>query len=142
MTTPIQIIFRNTESSPAVTRRVETEIVKLGRYCDKIMRGRVVIEAPHPHHRHGGRFCVRIELRIPRHEIVVHHDPSLQPATRGAIAGSRRTEVDAPHKDVYVTIRDAFDVARRRLEDQVLRTRSKIKDDTAKRGMASARRSK
>lgn len=136
MTKPVQIIFRNTEPSPAVTQRVEAEVAKLVHVCNGVMRCRVVIEAPHPHHRHGGRFCVRIELRIPRHEIAVHHDPSVQPAPQDAIAGPRRTEVDAPHKDVYVTIRDAFDIARRRLEDQVGRARGRIKDGTGRRKAA------
>ena len=133
MTSPLQIVFRNTEPSPAVTQRVESEVAKLGRFCRDITHCRVVIEAPHPHHRHGGRFSVRIELRIPGHEIVVHHDPAVLPAVLGAAAGPRRVEVDAPHKDVYVTIRDAFEVARRRLEDQVQRARSKIRRATVRR---------
>ncbi len=136
MPTPLQIVFRHTDPSPAVTQRVELEAAKLGRLCGDITRCRVVIEAPHPHHRHGGRFSVRIELRIPRHEIVVHHDP----AVHRPPAGSPLGEADAPHKDVYITIRDAFDVARRRLEDQVRRPRTKLKAGSVRPG--AARKSK
>lgn len=124
---PVKIVFRHTASSPAVISRVEEEVEKLRHFCDAITRCRVVIEAPHPHHRHGGHFSVRVELRIPRHEIVVHHDPSVRFATQGALKGSRPAEVDVTHKDVYVAIRDAFDATRRRLEDQVRKMRTRVK---------------
>ena len=126
--TPAQIVVRHAASSPAVISRVEEEVAKLHHFCDAITRCRVVIEAPHPHHRHGGHFSVRIELHIPRHEIVVHHNPSVRFATQGAIKGARTAEVDVPHKDVYIAIRDAFDAARRRLEDQVRRMRTRVKE--------------
>jgi hypothetical protein len=35
----------------------------------------------------------------------------------------KSTEVDSPHKDAYIALHDAFDIAHRRLEDHVRRER-------------------
>jgi cold shock CspA family protein/ribosome-associated translation inhibitor RaiA len=119
MRLPIQITFRNMDSSPAVEARVREEAEKLSEFYDRIMGCRVMVETPHQHRHQGKRFHIRIDLTVPGGEIVVKHEPSL----RGSIQRSgiqkrkKEQEVAAPHKDIYVAIRDAFNAARRRLQD-------------------------
>ena len=66
----------------------------------------VVVEAPHKHHHQGKQFNVRIDIGVPGNEIVVNRDH---------------------HEDVYVALRDAFDAAKRQLEDYARITRGYIK---------------
>jgi hypothetical protein len=58
----------------------------------------------------GELFHIRIELGVPGAEIVVRHAPSLPGALARAETGkwSKHFEAGVPHKDLYVTIRDAF----------------------------------
>ncbi|MBL9214976.1 MAG: ribosome-associated translation inhibitor RaiA [Opitutaceae bacterium] len=121
----IQIGFRNMEPSPAVSARIQDEFEKLGRYAGRMVSCRATIIAPHRHHRHGRHYQVHLDIRIPGRDIVVQHEPSARQVLRreGATKLTRQAEVDAPHRDPYVAIRDAFDAARRRLEDGVRRRR-------------------
>jgi ribosome-associated translation inhibitor RaiA len=129
MISPAQITFRNMEPSPAVATRIQTEAAKLDRYYDRITSCRVVIEAPHRHHKRGELFHLRIELRVPRADIVVQHEPSLRSTLAQEPEGSwqKHLEFDAPHKDIYVAIRDVFKATRRRLEDYTRQLRGDVK---------------
>ena len=129
MIIPVQITFRNIPPSPAVEARVRKEVEKLERYYDRITRCRVMIEAPHRHQKWGMPFRLRIDLGVPHGEIVVKHEPSLRTELAHSESGRRfkHFEADGAHRDLYVTIRDAFDVARRQLEDHVRRLRGDVK---------------
>jgi ribosome-associated translation inhibitor RaiA len=132
--TPAQTTFRNMDPSEAVTERVQKEADKLGKYFDRITSCLVVIEAPQGHnHRHGEPFHVRIELGVPGKELVVNHNPALrQVRERDEEARARKNhEVEAPHKDVYVAIRDAFLAVRRQLQDYVHCLRHEVKTHPA-----------
>ena len=61
--------------------------------------------------------------------IVVKHAPSLHCALAHTETGKRVKHLEAGtrHKDMYVTIHDAFKAARRRLEDYVRRLRGDVK---------------
>src|SRR5512143_3159896 len=110
MRVPLQISFRNMGHSEAVERAIVERAGRLERFSDRIMGCRVVVETRH--HRHQGNlFHIRIDLTLPRHEIVVGRDPALHQA----------------YEDVYVAVRDAFDAARRRLEDYVRRCDQRVK---------------
>ena len=76
------------------------------------MSCRVVVEAPHVHHRKGNLYHVRIDLKVSGKELV---------ATRGH-------GQDHAHEDVYVAIRDAFNEMQRQLEDHLRRQRGHIKE--------------
>lgn len=103
----VHLLFRDMEPSPAVEERVRERAGRLERYFDRITACRVVIESPHHHHHKGKQFRVRIDLTVPDHNIIV----------------DGRAD-DAAHEDVYVAIRDAFDTARRELEEWVRRRRA------------------
>ncbi|MGH9855325.1 MAG: HPF/RaiA family ribosome-associated protein, partial [Blastocatellia bacterium] len=77
MQLPVQITFRNMDSSPAVEARVREEAEKLSEFYDGIMGCRVMVEMPHQHRQRGKRFHIRIDLTLPGGEIVVKHEPSL-----------------------------------------------------------------
>jgi len=111
MRQPLQINFRDIPQSDAVEARVREKAGKLDKFYDQIMSCSVMIEAPHTHHHKGNLYHVRIDLTVPNGEIVVNRDPKEHQA----------------HEDVYVAIRDAFDAARRRLQDYARKQRGDVK---------------
>lgn len=111
MPLPLQITFRNMSSSEAVERAVGKHMEGLGKFSDRIMGCRVVVEARHRKHHQGNLFHIRIDMTVPGDEIVVSREPALHQA----------------HEDVYVAFRDAFDAVRRRLEDYERRLRRQVK---------------
>lgn len=123
---PVQTTFRHMPPSPAVAARVDDEVQKLRRYCETITKCHVVIVAPHQHHRHGRQYEMHLELSVPGSRIVINHEPAPH-ARLGEVSPHKAIEVDAPHKDIYVVIREVFDSTRRRLEDYVRRIRGDVK---------------
>ena len=111
MQIPLQINFRDMDPSPAVEARVREKAALLERFHDRIVGCRVVIEERNRHQHKGKLYNVRIEIRVPGSDIFVGH------------VGPQ----DHAHEDVYVAIRDAFDVAIRRLEDHTRRRRGDVK---------------
>jgi|UniRef100_UPI003783C097 ribosome-associated translation inhibitor RaiA len=131
---PAQITFRHMDVSPAVEARIREEAAALEHYFNRITSCRVVVEAPHQHHQRGRGFHINIDLRVPGSEIVVNHEPSLHSTAANSESGEweKHLETQPDHKDVYVSIRDAFAAARRRLEDyaRVLRGDTKHHTET------------
>lgn len=129
MNLPVQITFRDMESSPAVEARIREEADKLNQYFDRITSCRVVVESPHHHHEHGHLYHIRIELGVPGKEIVVKHEPSLRSTLAKSEAESweKRREVHPEHRDIYVAIRDAFHTARRQVDEYAHRLRGEVK---------------
>jgi len=118
MQLPIQITWRDIGPSSRVEAIIREEAAKLEEFYPRIMGCRVMIEIPHQHRQRGYRFHIRIDLTVPRGEIVVNHEPTLH-GTIQTMEEEERTkgqEVSASHKDICVAIRDAFKVARRRLQ--------------------------
>ena len=117
------------EPSDAVTARVEAEASKLNTFFDRITSCRVVIEAPHRHHKWGELFHVRIELGVPGAELVASHEPTPHATLshEDEAALKKHIEVHPEHKDIYVAIRDSFKSARRQLQDYVKRLRGDVK---------------
>lgn len=111
MQAPVEVFFHNTAKSEAVEAAVRERARKLEQYANKIISCRVTIEAPHKHHQQGKLFHVTIDLHVPGEHIVVSRDPSQHHA----------------HEDAAVAIRDAFDAARRRLQDHTRVERGKVK---------------
>ncbi|HZP42154.1 MAG TPA: HPF/RaiA family ribosome-associated protein [Candidatus Binatia bacterium] len=111
MQIPLQVTFRNMPRSPAVEAAVRERADKLEEFHGRVTGCRVVIEAPHRRHRQGTLYHVRVDLTVPGREIVVSREPAAHHA----------------HEDVYVAIRDAFDAARRQLEDHVREQRGATK---------------
>jgi ribosome-associated translation inhibitor RaiA len=123
----VQTSFRHMAASAAVTARIEAEVEKLQRFFDGITHCHVVVIAPHRHHRAGRRFALHIELGVPRERLVIAHETGARPGRDDIARPVKSDEVDAPHKDVYVAVRDAFATARRQLKDYVQRLRGEVK---------------
>lgn len=115
MPIPLELAFRNMDSSPCVEADVREKAEKLTRDFDRIIGCRVVVEAPHRHHRKGKLYDVRVDISVPGDEIVV----------------TRQGPRDHAHEDVYVAVRDAFEAAYRRLEDYARKARGDVKTHDA-----------
>ena len=112
MRIPLEVTFRHMESSAAAEARIAEKVAKLEQLYSQLTRCHVTVEAPHEHHRQGKLFHVSIDLTMPGTELVI---------TRG------HNHQSHAHEDVYVAIRDAFDAARRRLEEFVQQQRGEVK---------------
>jgi ribosome-associated translation inhibitor RaiA/cold shock CspA family protein len=115
MHVPLEVHFHNLERSPAVEAAIKKRVEKLEEFADDIESCRVTVEAAHKHHRQGNLFAVRVSIRIAGSEIVVSRDPG----------------ADHSHEDVHVALRDAFDAARRQLQDRVRVRRGDAKSHVA-----------
>jgi len=125
MILPVQITFRNVDSSASVMARVQAEADKLDQYFDRITSCRVIVEAPHRHRQRGDSFHVRIEVGVPGKELVVTHEPTLESGEESD--WHKNIELDGPHRDVYVAIHDSFDAMRRQLRNYAHRLRNEVK---------------
>jgi cold shock CspA family protein len=111
MNLALQVTFKGMEPSVAIEQRIHQEVHKLERFHSRVMGCRVVVEAPHRHHRKGNLYHVSIDLTVPGAEIVVN----------------RNGERNHAHEDAYVAVRDAFAAAARKLEDHARRRRGDVK---------------
>lgn len=100
MQLPLQITFRDMDSSDAIEQAIRDRAQKLEEFHDRITSCHVVIETPHRHSHKGRVHHVKIHLTLPGHELTIDREPE-----QGA------------HEDIYVVIRDTFDAAVRQLRD-------------------------
>jgi cold shock CspA family protein len=117
---PTQITFRGLAHSDDLDSDVRERVGWLEQFYAGIVRCRVLIEVPHRHRHDGRHFHVRIELTVPGGApIVVSHEPSLHGRAKDVEDEVHRkeTEIESVHRYAGVAIRQAFDAARRRLED-------------------------
>lgn len=110
MQSPLQITIRDIPSSDALEAHIRDKVEKLENFSDRIVSCHVVVEMPHKHHHQGKEFNVRINIGVPGSDIVVNRDH---------------------HQDPYVALRDAFDAAKRQLEDHARRMQLKTKTHVA-----------
>ena len=115
--------------APSLEHEVCARAAWLETFYDEIVGCRVLIEFPHRHRSRGRPIDVRIELSVPGEDIIVNQGTSRYSTLADPLPeianGNRAKEPD--HKDVVVAIHDAFDVARRRLEDFARRRRADVK---------------
>jgi ribosomal subunit interface protein len=121
MKLPLQITFRDLESSPWITDHVRRHAEKLDTFCDRIMSCRVALEAPDPHtHKNATQIRVRVDVKVPHKELVSVHMPA---------------QDDASANDLYLAIDAAFAKMIRELEDyNRIRHLSVKRHDGAPRG--------
>ena len=96
MDLPLQITARNIDLTDAIKAEITEKAEKLDTFYDRIMRCRVVVECPKRHQNDGKLYNLSILMKVPGAELAVKRELN---------------------KDLYVAIRDAFDAARRKLED-------------------------
>jgi len=129
MQVPLQITFRNMESSPIVEEWVRAAADRLETFYGQIMGCRVAVEMPHRHHRKGSMYHVRIDLTLPGGELVIKRQPNIRNRVKqtGAAQVKKSLEVGTPHKNLRLAIDNAFKVAARRLQDYVRRQNGRVK---------------
>lgn len=96
MQIPVSLTERRIDLPDGARERIITKAEQLERYYDRITRCDIIVETPHNSKRSGVNYRVRIDMTVPGAELVVERDPD---------------------PDLNIAIRDAFDAARRRLED-------------------------
>jgi ribosomal subunit interface protein len=106
MPASLQITLRDMPNSEALETHIREKVKKLDDLFSHVISCRVVVEMPHRHQQQGKEFNVCIDLGVPGNEIVVNR---------------RHNE------DPYIALRDAFDAARRQLEDYIHRLRRETK---------------
>ena len=112
MNKPLQVTFHGIERSVAVEDHVREKVAKLEHLHPQITACRVTIALPHNRQQQGKLFDVRIDISVPGKEIVVNRE-------RG-------------DEDMYITLRDAFDAARRQFDDHVRAQRGEVKHHAEK----------
>jgi cold shock CspA family protein len=129
MILPVQITFRNIASTEEIEEVIRARARKLETFYSPITSCRVLVEAPARHHQKGYRFHIRIDLTVRQSEIVVEHSPTLYPRERhiGDERPRKAMETRPERKHLKVAIREAFDAARRRLQDHARRKRVDVK---------------
>jgi ribosome-associated translation inhibitor RaiA len=130
MRLPTQITWRDMAPSTAVGTKIREEAAKLEEFYGRITNCRVTVEIPRRYHKGKYQFHLRIDLTVPGAEIVVNHEPTSHSSLRRTESEGRakEQELSAPHKDVYVAIRDAFKIARRKLREYSQRHNGAVKN--------------
>ena len=105
MLLPLQITLRNIAQSAALDELIHEHADKLQTFHPKMSRCRVTVERA-GHQQQGQQFVVRIGIKVPGAEIAVDRQHS---------------------EDAHVAVRDAFDAARRQLEDHIRLQRGQVK---------------
>jgi ribosome-associated translation inhibitor RaiA len=110
MQIPVHVAFHNLDRSDAVDAAVRAEAEKLEKFFDRITACRVAVEAPHRGQHKGKLYRVRVDLVVPGAELTTARSPSAHTA----------------HADIHVAVRDAFQAARRQLQDHARRRREPV----------------
>ena len=95
------ITFRHIDHSGALEDRARKLGSRLGRFSERIMHCHMTLVGPGNRRDGGAPYIVKIDLTVPGAQI---HADSLH------IDG-------AGHKDIYLALRDAFNNAKRQLQD-------------------------
>lgn len=107
MQVPLQITVRHMDSAEWIEDLIREKAAKLEQFAERITSCRVVVQPAGKHHQHGNQYEVHIDITVPRDEIVVTREP---------IESSE-------HKVLTLAIGNAFDSARRQLEEYAQRIR-------------------
>ena len=130
MLIPTQVTFHGLAHSDPLESDVLERVAWLEQFYKSIVSCRVLIELPNRHRRDGRHFRVTIELTVPNgNPIIVNHEPTLHGPLKDAAAEEHRkgSGTDSVHRYARVAVHEAFDVARRLLQDFARRQRDSIK---------------
>ena len=101
MRLPITLTFRHLDHSSALEARARELGQRLQRYGERITQCHMTLEGSRGGHSSGAPYVVQIDLAVPGAQI---HADSLQMDGAG-------------HKDIYLALRDAFNNAKRQLQE-------------------------
>jgi cold shock CspA family protein len=112
MQIPLEISYRDVRKSEAIENLIREKAAKLELICDYITSCRIAVERPHSFVKKGNSFRFRIDITVPPgHEVVVTREPG---------------DSDK-HDKLPKIIRDAFNAARKQLQELVRKQRKEVK---------------
>ncbi|MCX8115708.1 MAG: HPF/RaiA family ribosome-associated protein [Burkholderiaceae bacterium] len=106
MQVPLQITMHGVQQSEALEAEIRERVAKLEQFYPRMISCRVTVDELSKHHRQGRQFTLRLDVHVPGKEIVVTRDR---------------------HEDIYVALREAFDAAKRQIEDVIREQRGDVK---------------
>lgn len=106
MQLPIQVTFHGMAQSGALDAAIREHAGKLERFHPHLIGLRAVVEHVARHRQQGKEFSVRLGIAVKNGEIAINRDHD---------------------QDPIIAVRDAFDAARRKLEDHARRRRGDVK---------------
>lgn len=106
MQIPVQVTFHGMPASAALETAIRQYAGKFDRFHPHLISCRAVVEHVARHQRQGKEYTVRLDIRVKGGEIAINRDHA---------------------EDAFVAVREAFDAARRRLEDHARRRRGAVK---------------
>jgi ribosome-associated translation inhibitor RaiA len=106
MQIPVQVTFHSMPASAALETAIRQYAGKFDRFHPHLISCRIVVEHVARHKRQGKEYTVRLDIRVKGSEIAINRDHA---------------------EDAFVAVREAFDAARRRLEDHARRRRGAVK---------------
>lgn len=98
MQTPINIQFHQMEKSEVVIERLKDEIESLEEKFGPFISCNVIIEQENKNQNQGRLFKIKINLNLPRKEIIVNHQKD---------------------EDIFIVVRDAIGSLSRQVEDHI-----------------------
>jgi ribosome-associated translation inhibitor RaiA len=106
MAMPVEIHFHGIEKSEAIEQRVRQKIAKLQRHFARMTSCRVGIEVPQRTADRPKVYQIKIEIGVPR---------------RGTLVISHERKGSHANEELALTIRDAFETARRKVDGTAAR---------------------
>ena len=135
MEKPVQVTFRNMHPSGSIESEARTRAAWLETFSPDIVGCRVVVEMPHRHRSRGRHIHVRIELSLPGEDLVINHEPTVHNILKAVEeeAHHKGDDVEEARRHALVAVNEAFDTARRRLQDRTARQRIHERTDVPSR---------
>jgi cold shock CspA family protein/ribosome-associated translation inhibitor RaiA len=110
MLIPLQITFKDIPQSDAVEADIRKRADRLEKYYENIMGCRVAVGVAGKHKNQGRLYTARIDISVPGGQIAIS-----------------RNNPDHLNEDIYIVLRDAFDAAKRKLEEYARIQRGDVK---------------
>ncbi len=98
----VDVIYRDLDSSAALTETISKKVEKLCRFSDQILYSRVVLDSPHNHKHKGKQYRASIELDMKGHPIAITQDD----------------------ETIHLAVRSAFDSAERKIKQLAAKRRA------------------
>lgn len=108
---PFNIISKEFEITEAMHNVTFDHVQSLGHFYDRIIGVEVTFSEPHRSQNKGRIYQITIKVKIPGPDVIVSREPAK----------------DGAHEDFYVALGDAFDKAKRVLEERVRKMRGDVK---------------
>lgn len=107
MALPLQITIRDIPATETLTNHIREKVNKLSQFNNNIISCHIVVELPQKNQHQGKIYNVRIDLTIPREEIVVNK---------------------VQNENVFIAIRDAVNATIRRMQSHSRKLRGEVKN--------------